>query len=415
MISRCTRWLTMITLLMAMAAPVAGRALNGLSPLGYGARSNGMGGVGVAYAQDSFASAHNPAGLNYVKSRFDFGFGWLFQKGEATHRAPTGLPPLVFHSGPGLWLPEFGATLKLTHCQAVGIAVYPNGMSYTKYSLPIPNFGTTPTSTLYYNLWITPSWSWSINCIHSFGVALNIAIGWLDVKGVQAISPASVFPNDVSNRGIDTNEGFSIRIGWLGEFLDTFKIGATFQTKTWTTSFKKYQGLLTDHGSATLAPEAALGFSWYLMPCVHVAGDVLFRLWNGCPTFANTIRQTGTLGAGFGLPNGPGLGWQNQIVLKVGADWEIYPWFTVRAGFNYCATPITPSETAMNQLTLATVDNHVSIGATYSWCYAECTFYYWHGFDRKVSGINSTNLIGVTEIDLRNRQEAFAISYTRFY
>jgi long-chain fatty acid transport protein len=412
MLRRYSKWLTTFLLL---ACPGTAWSLNGMNPLGFGARSVGMGGVGVALPQDGFAAALNPAGLNYVTNRLDVGFGWIFQKGESIYRQAI-LPPIRhFGSHHGIWLPQAALCWNLYPRHVVGVALYPNGTYFTSYATPLPGFGTTPAKGLLYELFLTPSWSWRVNCIHSLGVAVNIAIGWFERNGFEDFASLSFFPNDVTNRGVDTNNGVSVRVGWLGELPGCLKIGATIQTKTWCTVFKKYQGLFPDEGAFSLPPEAALGISWLLSPTLTLSADLLYRFWDNVPAFSDPSRTPASVDTAFGSLNGPGLGWTNQIVLKLGLSWQMHPWFILRIGYNYSANPVCPSDTAINQFTLATIDNHVTCGVTYSWKYAECTLYYWHGFDRIVSGISSSPLVGVAEIDVRNRQDSVGVTYTRFF
>ena len=61
------------TIAAAFAVPMAAHATNGYFLPGYGAKSMGMGGVGVAYAQDSLAAMTNPAGIAGMGFRADLG------------------------------------------------------------------------------------------------------------------------------------------------------------------------------------------------------------------------------------------------------------------------------------------------------------------------------------------------------
>ena len=48
-----------------------------------GAKATGMAATGIAYPQDAFAGAYNPAGAVEVGDRFDIGFAWLRNDGHA--------------------------------------------------------------------------------------------------------------------------------------------------------------------------------------------------------------------------------------------------------------------------------------------------------------------------------------------
>ena len=52
-------------------------ATDGYFSHGYGVKSQGMGGVGIALPQDGLAAAANPAGTAFVGDRFDLGLVWF--------------------------------------------------------------------------------------------------------------------------------------------------------------------------------------------------------------------------------------------------------------------------------------------------------------------------------------------------
>ena len=54
-------------------------ATTGYFALGYGVKSAGMGGVGIALPQDGLAAATNPAGTAFVSDRVDLGLTWFMR------------------------------------------------------------------------------------------------------------------------------------------------------------------------------------------------------------------------------------------------------------------------------------------------------------------------------------------------
>lgn len=52
-------------------------ATNGYFQHGYGIKSQGMGGVGIALPQDSLTAAINPAGMGLIGNRYDFGINYF--------------------------------------------------------------------------------------------------------------------------------------------------------------------------------------------------------------------------------------------------------------------------------------------------------------------------------------------------
>ena len=52
-------------------------ATDGYFAHGYGVKSQGMGGVGIALPQDALAAATNPAGMGLIGDSIDFGATWF--------------------------------------------------------------------------------------------------------------------------------------------------------------------------------------------------------------------------------------------------------------------------------------------------------------------------------------------------
>jgi long-chain fatty acid transport protein len=75
--------LTIISGLVAATFASPALATNGYFSHGYGVKSQGLGGVGIALPQDSLAAATNPAGLGLVGDRVDVGLTWFRPDREA--------------------------------------------------------------------------------------------------------------------------------------------------------------------------------------------------------------------------------------------------------------------------------------------------------------------------------------------
>jgi len=89
----------------------------------------------------------------------------------------------------------------------------------------------------------------------------------------------------------------------------------------------------------------------------------------------------------LGGDNGPGFGWEDQNVYKLGAAYQYSDKLTLRGGFTYGTEVIPSSEVLFNVLAPATVQKHLSLGATWKLDNdAELTFAYMHAFEEEVSG-----------------------------
>ncbi len=74
---------TVVIIVALLAAPLA-HATNGYFKIGYGSKNRGMAGAGIAYGQDSLASAINPAALAGMGDRIDAGLEIFNPKRKGT-------------------------------------------------------------------------------------------------------------------------------------------------------------------------------------------------------------------------------------------------------------------------------------------------------------------------------------------
>jgi len=383
------RLLLLALLLLATAL----QATNAVNDIGVGAKAKGMGGVGVALPQDALVVAVNPAGLAILSNRLDIGAGWVWQNGGST------VGDTHYRSHQTVWFPEVGLSWRFCPRQALGLAVWVNGTLFTHYPTSNPTLGTTPVRFNFSQAKIAASWGWQINQVHSVGVAANWLIGWLEANGLQLIAQQSAFPNDATNDGIAYQPGYSFHVGWLATFCD-LKVGASFQTRSWLGRFFRYQGLIWRGGRIDLAPMLSVGAS-YEWGWWTFAADLVYRFWSDIPAFERPLQGGGL----FGSAGGPGFGWNDQGIVRLGASWEVGPQLALRFGYNYGYTPFGRSQTLLNQLTLATTNHHVTAGGSWRWMCNEVTIYIYRAFRGRVKGA----------VEVANSQFSAGFSYGRKY
>lgn len=69
-------------------------------------------------------------------------------------------------------------------------------------------------------------------------------------------------------------------------------------------------------------------------------------------------------GKPLGSDNGPGFGWKNQHVSKLGLSYALLPTLTARAGFSYSNVVLRRSQTSFNLLAPGTPKYHYTMGLT---------------------------------------------------
>ncbi len=151
----------------AALAPGVALATDGYFSHGYGMKSIGMGGVGIALPQDALAPATNPAGLTMVGNRLDIGLDW-FRPTRGADIVNNGAGMTGSYDGndaTDFLIPEFGYSRMLNPDMAVGIAVYGNGGMNTKYkSSPFAAVGgTSPTGVDLTQLFVAPTVAYKVN------------------------------------------------------------------------------------------------------------------------------------------------------------------------------------------------------------------------------------------------------------
>ncbi len=363
------------------AALIAGpaSATNGYFPHGYGIRAKGMGGTSVAMTEDSMGGANNPATMVWVGSRLDVGVD-LFSPRRDAERSGAGFPTLngsVDSDSKFFLVPELGYNRMLGNDLSVGVTVYGNGGMNTDYPEGNFNCGGPAANMLcgsgglgvdLMQLVVAPTVSYKINASHSVGASLLVGYQQFKAKGLQAFDNAPGFPpftggpGSVTNNGYARSHGIGIRLGYYGRLTDALSVGAAYAPKMNMSRFKEYAGLFADNGDFDIPAHYSLGLSYAATPSVTLALDVERIQYSGVGSVGNASSVPLPLGAA----GGPGFGWQDVDVVKLGVQWRVNPAWTVRAGINRGDNPITGSNVTFNILAPGVMKEHYTAGFTWA-------------------------------------------------
>jgi long-chain fatty acid transport protein len=354
-------------LLSAALAPTA-FATDGYFAHGYGVKSQGMGGVGIALAQDTLASASNPAGTAAVGTRMDVGLNW-FKPARSAQILDNGVPGANGrydgNAKQHFFIPEFGYTRQLTATSAIGIAVYGNGGMHTGYaSNPYAAFGATGKAGVdLAQVFVSPSYARKFGD-HTVGVALNLAYQRFSAEGLGAFASISSDSSRLTNQGHDGATGAGMRLGWSGQVTPALTLGATWSSKINMGQFDRYRGLFAQGGGFDIPANYGLGLAWAAWPGLTVAADVSRINYSGVKSVGNPLANL-FAGNALGSENGPGFGWRDITVFKAGVSYDVSRQLTLRAGYNRSGQPISRSETFFNILAPGVVQHHATLGATW--------------------------------------------------
>lgn len=396
-------------------------ATDGYFAHGYGVKGLGLGGVGIALPQDALAAATNPAGLGIVGDRIDFGVTWFKPDRDARLSNTAGGTGALDGRYDGndtehFFIPEFGYNRVINDRTTLGVSVYGNGGMNTDYKDGIPYFNNTGSRTGidYLQVVVAPTATWRVNEQHVLGVSLNLAYQRFEAKGLQNFDNAgfTTSPGNVTNNGHDNSYGAGLRFGWIGQVSDAVTLGATYQTKTYASKFDKYKGLFAEGGDIDIPANYGVGIAVKATPALTIAADAQRILYSDVNSIGNLSLSN--LPSRLGSASGPGFGWRDVTVLKLGAQYAYSDTLTLRAGYNHSSQPVRSSETLFNILAPAVVQDHLTLGATYTLPNkSELSFFFAHAFENKIRGNNSIPAapFGGGEADLRMNQNSLGIAY----
>ena len=387
-------------------------------------KSTGMAAAAVAYPQDAEAAAFNPAGMVDVGDRMDNGFAVDRSSRKTTvHGNLAPIPGIngkfdANHGAKYAYNADVGINKMLGCNMSVGLVIYNRNYNKTKYAHALPLFGTSKAGMEYVHETISPTFAIKFLEKHNFGISVNWMIQRLWVQGLQNFANAlfSKHPSHVTNHRYSYSQGCSFTLGYRCQVTDKFSIGATYQPKTYMHKFNKYKGFLAGNGRLNIPQKIAAGFAWRFVPCATIAFDVEYINWKRVKALERPLQSNLTANK-LGTHNGSGFGFRDQWYYRVGVDYDILTWLTLRAGFRHTNTPIRRTQTAVNILTVDTVEDYLTIGATA--CLNPCnefSFFYAHGFNNKVRGKNSIPAsFGFGNADLKEYDDVFAISWGHTY
>ena len=288
--------------------PMSASATNGYFAHGYGIKSKGMGGAGVAAPQDAMAAATNPAGMVLIGSRTDFGLELFMPDREATVYGAT----YSANDTDKFFVPEFGYNQMSDNSMSWGVVVYGNGGMNTDFNSGVysSSMNNLETGANLEQLFIAPTFSMKINDKNTFGVSLNLvyqtfeATGLGNFCGFTAGGCSSTPYAGLTEQGKDSSTGWGIKMGWIGELTDTVTMAFTYQSESEMSKFDKYNELFADGGEFNVPSHYTVGLVVEALPEMNVMFDIQKINYSDIAALANPNNgyEGGVLGSsGFWL------------------------------------------------------------------------------------------------------------------
>ncbi len=359
--------------------PAAAGATEGYFQLGYSPVQNGVGGAGVANSEDAMSMALNPAGIADIGKQFQMGVGLFmpyrgYSSTGAGFVAPGTGTGSVESSNNLFLMPNMAYSHPLDANSAVGVALYGNGGMNTTYKGVTNNsfycgggagagagvFCAGDTGVDLMQMFISADYARRVGKF-SFGIAPTLALQTFEAKGLAAFGGSSIDALSLTNRGYDWSVGGGLRAGLQFDVTDQFRLAFAGQTKMWMTKFDKYAGLFADHGGFDIPASITAGFAYDFSPQLTVMADFQRIFYSGVGSVGNSSASPPL----FGTTGGPGFGWHDINVYKVGIEYRPNTMWTLRAGYAYNDNPVQPADVMLNIIAPGVVQHHITAGATY--------------------------------------------------
>ena len=401
-------WILKALVSMTVLAASVAQATNGYLTDGVGVKSDGLAGAGSADPQEVLVIATNPAGLAFVPDRLELGLSLFspirsYSTSSSLANGYGGaftIGPNSIDSGNKLFpIPYIAANWQLDPSDSVAVAFYARGGMNTVWqggtatfapgpgAAPVTLPGTYGGGTAgvdlmqgFLNFTIAHA---SLDRQLSVGASAIIAMQRFVARGLGNFAPytesfaasgGTVMPTALTNNGAEMSYGGGASLGVEWRPLPAFSAAAAYTTKMYMSRLTKYADLFAQHGAFDIPANATLGVTYRPVPPVAFDFDVQ-RIWySGVPAVSNPISNlfscptTGAPGLNLqdclGGESGPGFGWRDMTVFKLGVSWELNEEWTGRIGFSHARQPIPNSEATFNILAPGVVEDHIAVGFT---------------------------------------------------
>ncbi|NNF06665.1 MAG: hypothetical protein HKN21_07885 [Candidatus Eisenbacteria bacterium] len=414
--------------LVALLVAVPAGATNGYFFHGYGTKYKALAGAGTALYLGPMAIANNPATLAFGNPGYDATVSLFSPSRSYTvtgdpSGAPStlGLAPGEYESNSDVsFIPSIAATRYLNEDETVmiGIAGFGNGQMNTDYPLATFDPGasfpdTNPTGMDLTQMFLAPAIAFSLGERHAFGLSPILAYQRFDAKGLAPFGAMGSSSNidKLSNNDYASSFGYGTRVGYLGELLDFFSVGFSYQTKIAMGEFDEYSGLFAEAGDFDIPANWTAGvmMGFYGM---GIAFDVQHIAYSDVASIGNPLLPN-LNNAQLGDAAGAGLGWEDMTIFKGGAWYMTNAGNMFRLGYSHGNQPVPESEVLLGILAPGVVEKHLTFGVSKVLDSGrEFSFSLMRGLWGSVSGPNPLEAPGQQTIELSMDQWEFGFGVT---
>lgn len=319
-------------------------------------------------------------------------------------------------------VPEVGYSRQLNSRTAIGLSVYGNGGMNTDYAAtgfdctgngPVNNMlcGSSKLGVNLMQLIVAPTLAYKLSETSAIGVSPLLVYQQFKASGLQAFAgnPAwtgqNTYAANTTDNGNDSSKGLGLRLGYSAQVSESTRLGVSYSPKINMSRFKKYSQLFAEAGDFDIPENYALGVAIQASPAVMLALDYQRINYSKVKAIGNQMMQGGPLGAS----NGPGFGWVDVDVLKVGVEWKYSQNLVLRAGYNHTKNPVGGQNVTFNIIAPGVITDHYTLGATYKLdVKSDLTLAYMYAPQNKVTGVSA---LSQTPETIRMSQQSLGVQY----
>lgn len=380
---------TTVALAAILATGTSAFATDGYFQNGYGARQKALAGAGVADSRDATAGALNPAGLVHVGDEIDLAVSVFSPRRSFEGSGAPGFTPQgeVDSEWNYFFIPNLAWNTRAfanSLFDTFGITAYGNGgmnTHYPSFGRPPPQCAPSPVGGLgvfcagetginLTQMFVSANFAKQVAPGISVGVAPTAVYQQISIDGLGAFTAVpgpSLDPTHLTGQGNDSSWGGGVRAGIEFAPMQNVRIGVAGATPMWMSKFGDYAGLFADAGSFDIPANVTAGIAVDVTPGLTLMFDYKHIFYGSIDSIANP--STNLLFCGPASPssclggeNGPGFGWDDVDVFKIGMEYRPNPGMALRAGYSYNTSPLNARDVMFNILAPATVQHHITGG-----------------------------------------------------
>jgi long-chain fatty acid transport protein len=193
------------------------------------------------------------------------------------------------------------------------------------------------------------------------GTSGNLSWGVAPTLAIQTFKGDGLGGFGVTGVDRDWSYGGGLRAGITYKASPTLTLGLSGQTKMYMSKFDEWATLFENAGSLDIPASITAGVAWQAQPNLMLMMDVQRIFYSGVPAISNAGGPPP-----FGGVGGPGFGWDNIYVLKLGLEWKANDQMTWRAGYAYSENPVGTEDVFFGTLAPGIVTHHLTAGGTYA-------------------------------------------------